>query len=389
MATRPQPTPGNTSVDLFHDAIIRRQVYLGRYSNTLNKRIGALLDKTEQDVRHQLELRLAKMVQQGVDFGPDTTSRLKVLEASLRELRGVAWREVEEVWTTELQGLAKAEAKFLDSAFKENLGVVVETALPPLSRLASILGSNPFEGKVLKDWAATLAKGDIERMMAQIRIGLTQGETMDAITRRLLGSGPFDGLDGVLSIARKHAESVTRTAVQHISNEARSMYFEANEDLIEEEMFVATLDGRTTAICRANDGTIHPVGEGPQPPLHWNCRSLRVAVFNQTLIGDRPAKAWLEKDMEGLTKDEQRELKRRLTGRVPANTTYQQFLERQTADFQKEVLGVTKAELFRNGGLKLDKFVDMNSGREFTLEQLAKAEPAAFRRAGLDPKDFR
>jgi hypothetical protein len=73
---------------------------------------------------------------------------------------------------------------------------------------------------------------------------------------------------------------------------------------------------------------------------------------------------------------------------VPATSTYQTWLKGQTDAFQNEVLGKTKAELFRNGGLKLDQFVDLNSGREFTLSELAAAHADAFRAAGLDPKGF-
>ena len=67
-------------------------------------------------------------------------------------------------------------------------------------------------------------------------------------------------------------------------------------------------------------------------------------------------------------------------GRVPASTTYQDFLSRQSKEFQDDVLGKTKGELFRKGGLTVDQFVDRN-GTELTLSQLAKTHPEAFQRA--------
>jgi hypothetical protein len=57
-------------------------------------------------------------------------------------------------------------------------------------------------------------------------------------------------------------------------------------------------------------------------------------------------------------------------------------------DFQNDTLGITKAKLFREGGLNLDKFVNRN-GDELTLAQLAEREAAAFRAAGLDPDKYR
>jgi len=63
------------------------------------------------------------------------------------------------------------------------------------------------------------------------------------------------------------------------------------------------------------------------------------------------------------------------------------LLKRQPASFQDEVLGKTKAKLFREGGLNVDQFVD-RAGNELTLSQLAERKPDAFRKAGLDPEKF-
>ena len=53
-------------------------------------------------------------------------------------------------------------------------------------------------------------------------------------------------------------------------------------------------------------------------------------------------------------------------GQVPAQTTYQDFLKRQTPEFQDEVLGAARGELFRKGGLKLDQFIG-SEGETLTL----------------------
>ena len=76
-----------------------------------------------------------------------------------------------------------------------------------------------------------------------------------------------------------------------------------------------------------------------------------------------------------------------MTGRVPAKVTYQQWLTRQSNQFQDDVLGKTKGILFRKGGLRLDKFVNRR-GDELTLSQLATTQAKAFRSAGLNPENF-
>jgi hypothetical protein len=184
----------------------------------------------------------------------------------------------------------------------------------------------------------------------------------------------------------------------------------ANQDLFSEEQFVATLDARTTPVCRSLDGKRYPVGKGPIPPLHFNCRSLRVPVLDGDALGKRPfvaaTKAQLLREYaerEGLKVPKTREALprghkgafdafarmrvRQLTGRAPGRTTYQEWLSTQSAAFQDDVLGKTRARLFREGGLTLDKFVNRR-GDEIPLSELARLHAAAFRAAGLDPKGF-
>lgn len=67
--------------------------------------------------------------------------------------------------------------------------------------------------------------------------------------------------------------------------------------------------------------------------------------------------------------------------------SYADWLAAQPREVQEQTLGVTKAKLFRDGGLALDRFTD--HGRPLTLEQLAETRPEAFTRAGLDPDDFK
>ena len=67
--------------------------------------------------------------------------------------------------------------------------------------------------------------------------------------------------------------------------------------------------------------------------------------------------------------------------------TYSQFLRKQSVEFQEDVLGKTKARLFRLGKVNLRRFTDRR-GDTLTLKELASREKAAFRAAGLDPGDF-
>ncbi len=410
MARQPQlqlPEEIDTANDLFFDALIRHQIGLLRLSGSIRNEVIGLLNATEQDINEQIRSRLSG----GRGLGsPARVRAMNQLIATINASRLKSWREVNEVWVRDMNELSKLEPVFTDGLLKTAVPVTLETVIPATALLESLVVTMPFEGRVLAGWSANVSSSDIQRIDAQIRIGMVQGESSQQIARRVVGSASLNGKDGATQIARNQAAAITRTAVNAYSNAARRAYYVANEDIFRNELYVATLDSRTTPICRSLDGEVFPLGEGPLPPLHFNCRSLRIAVIDNNFIGKRPAKTSTEKGLlreftaqQGIkgvssraalpfgTKGKfdafSRTRIRELTGQVPAKTTYQEWLGRQSAQFQDDVLGVTKGRLFRRGDLPLDRFVNRN-GDELTLSQLATRDRQAFIDAGLDPEDF-
>ncbi len=59
-----------------------------------------------------------------------------------------------------------------------------------------------------------------------------------------------------------------------------------------------------------------------------------------------------------------------MDGPVSNQVTYGGFLKRQSKEFQNDVLGPRRAELFRSGKLRIDQFTD-DMGRTLTLDELA------------------
>ncbi|MEM6902242.1 MAG: hypothetical protein AAF556_03265, partial [Pseudomonadota bacterium] len=132
-----------------------------------------------------------------------------------------------------------------------------------------------------------------------------------------------------------------------------------NADLVQGLQWTATLDSRTSAVCRGRDGNVYPLNRAPAIPAHINCRSVYVAYFGPR-EGERASEF----------------------GPVPDATTYSEWLRRRPAAEQDEILGSTKGRLFRRGDLTLDRFID-RAGNELTLDELRSREAAAFDRAGL------
>lgn len=390
------------------DAAIRHQIFLLRYSGHVRNRVTEVLNRTEEELARRIrdQLRNSQGLASPVEF-----RRLQALLASLTAIRQKGWKEATKLLLNDIEELAYREPIILQNIYTTPLPVYVNTVLPSAEFLKSVALSKPFEGRLLKDWAATMESDDIRRMHAAVQAGMVAGEDHATIARRVVGTARLRGVDGATETTRRQVQSIIRTAVQHVANDARDGFFDLNKDLFTEEQFVATLDSRTTPICRALDGKKFKVGDGPRPPLHFNCRSLRVAAINGTLLGDRPAKPVAERLLvreyakkeglgdissranlphgsKGAYDDWARGRIRAMTGPVPASQTYQTWLTGQSKAFQDEVLGETKGKLFRDGGLKLDKFVDLRTGREFSLDELAAKHAEAFRAAGLDPKDY-
>lgn len=396
-----------TSNEQLLDAMIRHQTYLLRYSGYVRNRVNTILSATEMDLAEKIRDRLQNNT--GLST-PVEWQRLQRLQKQISTIRVGAWTEARDFLEREMVQLAYQEPVFFSDAIRAALPVVVETTMPSARMLRSIALSRPFEGRILKDWASSMAAEDIRRIHSAIQLGMVAGETNDTIARRVVGTRALKGSDGVTEMTRRQVQTITRTAVMHVANNARSEFLNDNSDIIEAEAFVATLDARTTPQCAANDGKLYPLGKGPIPPLHYNCRSLRIAAIDGAMLGDRPAKPYTERQLlreygekNGLTgiasRDDlpygtkggfdkwRRARVRELVGPVPASTSYQTWLKGQSVEFQNDTLGATKGKLFREGGLTMDKFVNRN-GDELTLAQLATTEASAFRAAGLNPEDF-
>lgn len=393
----------NLTVNEKHlDERIKHQVFLTQFGDNLRNKVNTILAATETDIADKIRARVAGNI--GMDT-PGSWDRLQSLLAQIDKIRSGAWGEASTYLNNQLTGLALSEPAMLGQMLVEVSPVVISTVLPTARLLKTIVTSRPFEGLVLKDWSARMQADDLRRIHNAIQLGMVAGDPVDNIVKRVIGTRTLQGADGVIQLSRNQVQSVVRTAVMHISNEAQTEFRKENADLFSQDLFVATLDSRTTPQCRAEDGKCYKHGKGPQPPLHFQCRSLRVPAISAEYMGERPAKPSTEKSllrefskwsgidtvssradlprgMKGAYDDFSRKRIREMTGLVPATTNYQAWLERQTKQFQVDLLGNTKAKLFADGGLKLDQFVN-STGVELTLEQLAKKYPGAFEKAGL------
>lgn len=365
----------------FRDILIRRQIALASFERSLTADVLDMLDRTEKDLRLTLADRLDAI--EGKNIALKTVdARLNVLANAIKKVRDEAFGTANDLWDSSMQELARSEPEYLDKHLQKISPVQLDMVLPDPTLLAGIVTSQPVQGRVLSEWAQGIQDMDLQRIMDAVRIGMTQGESTDSIVRRVVGSRALDGTDGVLQMTRNDIASLTQTAVSTVANEARQAYYSANDDVFSQEQWLATLDDATCLECGDLDGEVFGIGEGEQPPLHFNCRCVRVPYIDGGAIGERPSNAAFADELDGLSKADRAERVAQLVGRVPTTMNYKDWLASQTEAFQIHVLGPSRAALFSKGDLTLSKFVN-SRGDRFNLDQLRTLEPEAFQKAGL------
>lgn len=333
------------------DGNIRHMVWLERYKSGTVRKIIAQLNRADEDLAAIIAVRIARIDERGYDLGPDTTKRLQATLDSIREQRAEAYKLLDDSLRSDLSDFAAHESDFQARVIENAVPVDLEMTRPSLSALRAVVLSQPFRGRILAEWTETLEDQDVKRISDALKIGLTEGQTTDQIVRRVIGTKAAQYRDGILEMSRAHATAVIRTAIAHVANAGGEALYEANSDIVKGVKWVSVLDGRTTLICQSRDGNIYPINSGPRPPAHWNCRSRTVPYLGETsVVGTRASQI----------------------GPVPGDVTYPGWLAAQSAKVQDQVLGPTRAKLFRNGET-IDRFVDQ-TGHVYTLQELKRRD---------------
>ena len=356
--------------DRLLDRSVAHAVGLQRLSAATVRRIIGLLNRVDADLENQIRRVLSEIESDGFTIDDTRRRRLEQLLRDVRELNAAAYLQVGERLRGDLFDLAGYEGEFQTRLIGSTLPIEWNLRLPNAEQLASIVNSQPFRGRILRDWVSELDTSRARAISDAVKIGMTEGETTEQIVRRIRGTRAQGYRNGILEIHRRHAEAVVRTATNHVASRAREATYAANADIISGVVWVSTLDSRTSPICRERDGKIYPVDSGPRPPAHWNCRSATAPI----------TKSWRELGFDA--EDLAPSTRASMNGQVPEDMTYGEWLRRQDRETVEEVLGVKKARLFLKGELPIERFNDPR-GKEYTLEELRSREAAAFERAGF------
>lgn len=174
--------------------------------------------------------------------------------------------------------------------------------------MARILIHRPWSGMEFSARIWQSREALAETLNAVLLEGLVAGNSAEAMAAEIAER---------MSVSKSRARTLVRTETNYVCNAAdREAYDEAE---IGRYIYCATLDMRTSKICRQLDGTVHDTEDAAPgknyPPMHPNCRSVtRPYISSEDL-----------KNMTRWSRDP-------VTGesvKVPANMTYERWLALQ------------------------------------------------------------
>lgn len=288
----------------------------------------------------------------------------------------------------DMEALADYEADYQIDLINKSVGIDLGIVKPSQDQLVAAATSRPFQGRLLKEWGEDLSAATYKRVRDAVRLGIVEQRTTAEIVREIRGTRAQGFKDGLIKADRRNTEAIVRTAVNHTATAARERLYSRNSRLIKGQQVLATLDLRTSPICRAADNRVAIVDgytkadfvkgtlfladlpnltNASRPPFHINCRSTMTPVL-------RAAADFGLKEVKGTRAS--------IDGQVPADLSYGAWLRKQPVAVQDDVLGKAKGQLFRKGKLTMNKFLSRN-GDELTLDELKAKESAAWEKAGL------
>ncbi|WP_211440932.1 structural protein [Collimonas humicola] len=285
----------------------------------------------------------------------------------LKETSGIIgdyYAEIDNVTRAKMGGLAKVEAAAVRGALKQAIKVALDVAMPTPNVLATLASDALIHGAPSAAWWERQAGDTTFRFSNEVRQGIAQAETNSQIVARIIGK---NGAPGVMDISRTSASRLVQASVQTVANEARTMTFQQNKDIVDGLQQISTLDGHTSDICIAYSGAMwdmnyEPMGETTLPynggcPRHWGCRSLMVPVTKSF------------KDMGIDLPEFPMSTRASRDGQVGANMTFKEWLAGRTDAQLDQQLGKGRAQLYRDGTITLQQLLDQ-SGNPLSLAQL-------------------
>jgi len=400
------------------EVFFRETIDLNRYSNAVANKfvenyIQVIYSATQQLI--ELDKRQKKA---GVDIAiaPQTRKRLRAIIAQSKASMDRWSKDATKQMIKEMEGLAKIQTGFIEGELQKAVksGSIPINSVAVNQRYATSFiktdptkiniftskqfteddfikfGSGKFELTARQGAMMTLPNGETvekafrgiatrnQALLARtIRAGVFSGEPVNQIAKKLVGQLNFEDTAkaaGQTKLATHQIKTIVRTSVNQVQNQASQAVYAANKKVAPRYEYVATLDSKTSNVCKRLDGRKFQYNKGPTPPQHFNCRSTTVPVVDYEGLSKREG-------FEDLTEPPVGKVVSRpsATGRVPQGTQYGDWLLQQDKKLQIKTLGTEqKVDFFKklakkegSGHAAIRKMI-RNDGTELPLDKLEK-----------------
>lgn len=336
------------------DKVISSQIYLMRFTAAEKKKAFEIL------LQMQSELK-AKLLNGLSSYGK---SQVRILLTQCEQVIKTYYSNLQT--SLDLQGIAKHEAT---ATSKSIVSIGLDSTMPTSAVMKAMVADTLLQGAPLKAWWAKQAETTAFNFTAQVRQGVAQNETMQQIITRIVGSVK-NNVPGIMETSRRNASTLVHDSVMQIANDSKMAVYRENADVIKGVQQLSTLDSRTSAVCVAYSGAQwdldgNPINGTTLPfdggcPRHPNCRSVLTPITKSY----RDIGINIDEVTGGTRASD--------LGQIPADTSFNSFLNRHSKEYQDELLGKGKAEMWRSGKITLSDLVSQN-GRPLTLAQLQAA----------------
>lgn len=323
--------------DIIAELEVARCLLHERIKNGLNRKVAKFYDEMIADLQAQI-LRKKNITRNLAKTIEDLKAALSTPDFS-----------------DEFQAIAQDEVKHLRK-YNKLAGFVLFSHVLPQSAVDSLINTTLLEGATVNAWNRGLNIDQKARLEREIKIGVSLGETNELLAARVARA---------LGKSKRDAASIAVTAAGAIVSAVRQKFFEANADGIKAYKYQATLDTRTSALCRAYDGLMwdtnyEPIGHSypfrqPRINTHFNCRSTIIPVIKG---------ADELKNVPPATRSS-------MNGYVPQDINFNDWLKTQSPEVVEKTLGKGRAELFLQGKITMRDLITQQ-GRELNLTQLKK-----------------
>jgi SPP1 gp7 family putative phage head morphogenesis protein len=376
--------------DQFANEAVGGAVDMLRLGEGVRRKILRRLNTLTADLNEQI--RIANLA------GLQDSVRLKRAEALLKRTDrtiATAYRDMDSTLQSELREVSKVSALQVKSIAEKVFSANILSPSLNVRDLRNVADNTLILGGPAKDWWKGQAQGLQRQFSNTMRTGVLQGRTNQELMRDLRGTvagrttvivdgkrrviSRFTG--GLMSGTPTHQiNALVRTSVQTVSNRTIMDTYKKNSDIIKHVQALATLDLRTTDICKARAGGTwdintgaatkdSPINEdfpGP-PPWHHNCRTVLVPI----------TKTWDEliKGKRGRTRKRFERIppskRATMDGLRAGDLNYEQWLRNQSQPRQIAALGPSKWKLWKDGKITMAQLIDQ-SGRPLSVRELTR-----------------